>query len=392
MPGGTCAIDGVNELVTDLPRTIFYETSVTTCTAPLASVHNFSQWQKAPRQTERISGEIRYRSWYGFLPAYDYPLLVFFGIMCLVYTGLAVAWFAVCAFHWRELMRLQFLISGVVIMGLFTMVIFYSDYASYNKSGVRRSALMVFANFVFALKKTFARLLCIVVAMGFGIVRSTIGDMADKLGVLGVVYLLVSFGYDVCFSVYRQYGNEDYRKYVTFFIVFVLAFDGIITYLVFVNIHRTMKQLISRRNDLKLRIYWRFSYILVGCVISAIVFFFPYYSYAFTHRDDPSFRIDMVWLESAFWHVLFFVVLLSMCVLFRPVANNIRYSYAAVADDDEELEMDHLDDRQPVSSNLSGGGRVKSRSRSRSNSTSAPHDNNDDDDDDDLRWVEENVP
>ena len=41
------------------------------------------------------------------------------------------------------------------------------------------------------------------------------------------------------------------------------------------------------------------------------------------------------WVFQAFWHLLYYVVLLSLVVLWRPTSNNTRYAYAAA----EDIEM-----------------------------------------------------
>ena len=46
----------------------------------------------------------------------------------------------------------------------------------------------------------------------------------------------------------------------------------------------------------------------------------------------------MLWIDEAFWHVLFSGVLLVIMVLWRPTNNNQRYAFTPLLDgsDDEE--------------------------------------------------------
>ena len=48
-----------------------------------------------------------------------------------------------------------------------------------------------------------------------------------------------------------------------------------------------------------------------------------------------------VWLDEAYWHLLFSMVLLVIMLLWRPTANNQRYAFSPLldpAEDGEDLE------------------------------------------------------
>jgi len=42
------------------------------------------------------------------------------------------------------------------------------------------------------------------------------------------------------------------------------------------------------------------------------------------------------WVWTAFWHVLYLVVLLAIAVLWRPTTNNTRYAYSEMPQDGED--------------------------------------------------------
>ena len=48
-----------------------------------------------------------------------------------------------------------------------------------------------------------------------------------------------------------------------------------------------------------------------------------------------------IWIDDAFWHFLFALVLLAIMVLWRPTANNQRYAFAPLIDvgDDDDDDM-----------------------------------------------------
>ena len=54
---------------------------------------------------------------YNFISALDYPLLIFYGIMGLVYIIYGLIWLVLLACNWRDLLRVQFWIGGVILLG-----------------------------------------------------------------------------------------------------------------------------------------------------------------------------------------------------------------------------------------------------------------------------------
>ena len=62
---------------------------------------------------------------------------------------------------------------------------------------------------------------------------------------------------------------------------------------------------------------------------------------------------DTSWWWESFWAFMFYVILVSIAIIWRPIENNTRYAYAKVArkkkKDQEEIEM------QPVDSHGTGG-------------------------------------
>ncbi|CAG2180072.1 unnamed protein product, partial [Oppiella nova] len=70
------------------------------------------------------------------LSAIDWPLLPFYGVMCAVYVLFAFGWLFVSFSQWRDLLRIQFWIGGVIFLGMFEKAVFYAEYQSINSTGV----------------------------------------------------------------------------------------------------------------------------------------------------------------------------------------------------------------------------------------------------------------
>jgi hypothetical protein len=61
------------------------------------------------------------------------------------------------------------------------------------------------------------------------------------------------------------------------------------------------------------------------------------------NRDDL-WNVDWIW--TAFWHILYLAVLTAIVVIWRPTANNARYSYAEMPSDGE-IDMAELSSNPP---------------------------------------------
>lgn len=91
--------------------------------------------------------------------------------MCLVYVVMGLAWLIVSFLQWRDLLRIQFWIGGVILLGMLEMATFYAEFSSINSSGSCDQSTVLLAELVSCGKRTLARMLVIVVSLGFGIVK-----------------------------------------------------------------------------------------------------------------------------------------------------------------------------------------------------------------------------
>lgn len=60
------------------------------------------------------------------------------------------------------------------------------------------------------------------------------------------------------------------------------------------------------------------------------------------------------WVNEAYWHVLFSIVLLTIVILWRPSRNSQRYAYSPLLDADDDMDDD--DDNDIIMDNMTSGG------------------------------------
>lgn len=71
----------------------------------------------------------------GYITADEYPALVFYAVMCAIYALFAILWFAWCAYYWKELLKIQFAIGGVILIGMIEKSAFLAEYDTLNRNG-----------------------------------------------------------------------------------------------------------------------------------------------------------------------------------------------------------------------------------------------------------------
>lgn len=56
-------------------------------------------------------------------------------VMCIVYILYALLWFVWAACYWKDLLRIQFWIAGVIFLGMVEKAVFCAEYENTNSVG-----------------------------------------------------------------------------------------------------------------------------------------------------------------------------------------------------------------------------------------------------------------
>lgn len=316
---------------------------------------------------------IEMKSDYGYLSAADWPLLPFYGFMCIFYVILGIIWLIMSFMQWRDLLRVQFWIGGVILLGMLEKATFYAEYQSINNTGVEVQGAMLFAEWVSCAKRTLARMLVVIVSLGFGIVKPRLGSTLHRVVGVGFLYFFLAAS-EAYLRIVRP-KNEQSRDLLVASVPLAVL-DSAICWWIFSALVNTTRTLRLRRNETKLSLYRHFTNTLIFAVLASICFML--YSIK-THRMVSCLTVwKDLWLEEAFWHILFSALLLVIIILWRPTNNNQRYAFVPLLDtgEDEEEEEQLVNDAYGVKVRVH---HPKSTSP-KANSV-----------DDELRWLEENV-
>ncbi|XP_036301008.1 transmembrane protein 87A isoform X1 [Pipistrellus kuhlii] len=312
---------------------------------------------------------------YEYLTLEEYPLMIFFMVMCIVYVLFGVLWLAWSACYWRDLLRIQFWIGAVIFLGMLEKAVFYAEFQNIRYKGESVQGALILAELLSAVKRSLARILVIIVSLGYGIVKPRLGVTLHKVVVAGALYLLFS-GMEGVLRVTGYFAH-------TLALIVNLALstiDACNILWIFISLTQTMKLLKLRRNIVKLSLYRHFTNTLIMAVAASIVFII---------WTTMKFRIVTcqsdwreLWVDDAIWRLLFSMILFVIMILWRPSANNQRFAFSPLSEEEEDDEQ-----KEPMLKESFEGMKMRSTKQEPNGNSKANKAQ-----EDDLKWVEENVP
>ncbi|KAM9359172.1 transmembrane protein 87A [Symphorus nematophorus] len=312
-----------------------------------------------------------------YISASEWPLMVFYMVMCIVYVLLAMLWLILSACYWRDLLRIQFWIGGVIFLGMLEKAVYYAEFQSIRYDGLSVQGAVVFAEVLSAVKRTLARVLVIIASLGYGIVKPRLGALLHRVVGVGLLYLIFSIVEGIL-RVNADRGDNN-RTRVLCDIVLAFTDSCVVWWISFNILAQTMKLLRLRRNVVKLSLYRHFTNTLIFAVIASVIFII---------WTTKTFRMTKcqsdwreLWIDDAFWRFLFSTILLVIMFLWRPSANNQRYAFSPLLDEESEEE-----EKEPMMNEAFEGMKMRGMKNETNGSAKANKV------DEDLKWVEENIP
>jgi len=318
----------------------------------------------------------------GYLSVVDWPLLPFYGLMCGLYVAMGLGWLVVCALHWRDLLRIQFWIGAVIFLGMLEKALFYAEFQNINSTGIPTKNLIIMAEVVSCAKRTLARMLVIIVSLGFGIVKPRLGQTLHRIVGIGLLYFVIA-STEAVLRVIKP--KNDLSSGTMLAGIPLAVIDSSICWWVFSALVQTTRTLRLRRNLVKLSLYRHFTNTLIFAVLASVVFML--WSIKFHKLEDCLTDWRDLWIDEAFWHLLFSTILLVIMILWTPSKNNQRYAFTPLLDNEEDEDSEE----EALYTDAYEGMKLRSKSRHGSGEENGSIARKADEDDP-LKWIEENIP
>ncbi|RKP08531.1 transmembrane receptor, partial [Thamnocephalis sphaerospora] len=282
-----------------------------------------------------FSADVYWESPFGKAPANEYPKLIFYGVFSLIYLVMFTAWATKSYMNWSDILPVQNYIGGVMFFLTVEMAFHYGFWEDYNSRG--ESSVMN------AGRNTLSFFLLLIVSLGYGVVRPTLGSAMLHCKILAAVHF-------ACGALYAA-GTmlttpETAGLLVLLFVLplsitmttfyFWISFSHILN-----GLTNTMRLLETRKQHVKLTMYKRLWRILVFSVL-LLGFFFIVNTASVAHQNDPEWvarRWRYRWFLLDGWlNVEYFIVFSLIAFFWRPTSENQRYGLQELPSNEQDAD------------------------------------------------------
>ena len=128
---------------------------------------------------------------------------------------------------------------------------------------------IVTAEVLSCLKRTVSRMLVIIVALGYGIVKPRLGPLKQRVFGMGLLY----FGIATTEAILRiNTKNDEANNKVVISRIPLAVIDATIYYWIFTSLVATTRTLRLRKNIVKLNVYRHFTNTLIFAIVASLLF------------------------------------------------------------------------------------------------------------------------
>ncbi|KAG5988450.1 hypothetical protein E4U54_004660 [Claviceps lovelessii] len=284
-----------------------------------------------------------FRNAYGELPATQIPKLPFYGAMSIIYALMASYWGFLYYQHRHDILAVQNYITAILVFLVVEMLITwgYYDYQNHGGTGAGSKAFLIIVGILNAARNSFSFFLLLIVCMGYGVVKPTLGRTMVYVRWLAAAHFVFGLVYSIASLVVSPESAGP------FVLLIVLPLAGTLTafYVWTLNsLNFTLKDLRERKQHAKEAMYRRLWWCILASIIVIFAFFF-FSSFTFASVNDPDF-VPSHWKTRWFiidgWlNIVYFADVAFVSYVWRPTANNRRFAMSdeIAQDDDGNFEI-----------------------------------------------------
>ncbi|KAG9255197.1 transmembrane receptor, eukaryota [Emericellopsis atlantica] len=296
-----------------------------------------------PWKTKKYSAVVEFRNAYGELAATQIPKLPFYGAMTIVYTLLAGYWGFLYYQHRQDILPVQNYITAILGFLVIEMLLTWAfyDYQNRNGSNVGSKVFLVIVGILNAARNSFSFFLLLIVCMGYGVVKHTLGRAMIWARWLAAAH----FVFGLVYSVTSLLISPEAAGPFVLLIVLPLAATLTAFYIWTLNsMNATLKDLRERKQHVKESMYRKLWWAILASLLVIFAFFF-FNSFTFASVGDPDF-VPFHWKTRWFvldgWlNLVYFADIAWIAYIWRPTANNRRFAMSdeIAQDDDGNFEI-----------------------------------------------------
>jgi len=288
------------------------------------------------------TASVEFRNAYGELPAAQIAKLPFYGGITIVYAVIGAFWAFLYVQHRHDILAVQNYITAIIIFLIVEMLMTWGFYDYLNRSGsnVGSKILMIVVAILNAGRNSFSFFLLLIVCMGYGVVKHTLGKTMIYVRWLAGGH----FVFGLIYSVASLTITPEHAGPLVLFVILPLAGTLTAFYVWTLNsLNMTMKDLMERKQTVKAMMYRKLWWCILASIMVIFGFFF-FNSFTFASASDPDF-VPFHWQTRWFildgWlNLVYLADVIFIAYLWRPTANNRRFAMSdELAQDDEGFEI-----------------------------------------------------
>lgn len=194
----------------------------------------------------------------------------FFLVMFFIYMVSALIWIRLMRKNKENKVSIHNYFCCLLVITCIECAITYLEYDIFNNSGSRVLPLAVFSVFFSAFRETLARLICLLISLGYGIVMNVLNRYVTKIGLLSFLFFIACAINQAVFYI-NQY--KPLSQSVKFMMVLPqITLELLMLVWIISALRRTLSYLKMKRQDYKLSIMKRFAMIFsIGVSIYILI-------------------------------------------------------------------------------------------------------------------------
>ena len=296
----------------------------------------------------KVEGDSIWKSVHGFLPGELYGFMFFYGIVTCVYIALLLFYGISMQIYKDSRIAIEKWILITIFMGMAEMAFRTLDYQQWNQKGYRPMALVYLGILMGVLKRGISRCLAVMVSLGWGVVRDSLGSTMRVVIVLGATYIGVSAARDLMLIFFVEDFTEltveeetDLIDVVWVLTICVAALDVIFILWILDALNGTMQYLENMAQARKLQRFLTLRSILLFAILFATVWIV--FSLVDKYDEEGIVREEHEWVVDAATEVNYLYILIGVAILWRPNPSAQEYAYVMELPDNDGGSADEND-------------------------------------------------
>jgi Lung seven transmembrane receptor len=296
-----------------------------------------------------VKGESVWKSVHGYLPGELYGFMFFYISLTVVYLVLWVWYGYAMKVNSAYRIEIEKWVMLAISLGLLEMIFRTLDYVQWNAEGYRSTFIIWVGVLTGVLKQGISRCLIVMVSLGWGVVRDSLGSTIRIIVVLGAAYIIVSALRDLMIIFALEDVNtlsltEETKIFnvIRILSLLIAAIDVIFILWILDALNNTVLYLETMNQTRKLERFNKLRCLFMFSILFAAVW--AVFTVVDSVNDEGLVAEEHAWAIDAASEVNYLFLLVGVAWLWKPNPNAQEYAYVMElpsmgVDGENELEL-----------------------------------------------------